>query len=45
MPVLEVRASDAGVEQFVGAHMYRLPKCVQRDDELQEFVQDKLLKR
>lgn len=23
--------------------MYRLPKCVQRDDELQVFVQDKVV--
>ena len=43
MPMLEVRASDADVEQFVGAQTYRLPKCVQRDDELQGFVQDKIV--
>lgn len=27
----------------MGAQMYRLPKCVQRDDELQVFVQDKVV--
>lgn len=43
IPMLEVRASDADVGQFVGAQMYRLPKCVQRDDELQGFVQDKIV--
>jgi len=43
MSMLEVRASDADVEQFVGAQMYRLPKCVQRDDEPQGFVQDKIV--
>jgi hypothetical protein len=43
MPMLEVRASDADVEQFMGAQMYRPPKCVQRDDERQGFVQDKIV--
>ena len=34
MPMLEVRASDADVEQFVEAQMYRPPKCVQRHSDL-----------
>jgi len=43
MPRLEIRASDADVERFVMGQMYRLPKCVQRDNELQRFVQDKIV--
>ena len=43
MPRLEVRASDADVKQFVMGQIYRLPKCVQRDNELQRFVQDKIV--
>jgi hypothetical protein len=39
---LEVRASDADVKRFVMGQMYRLPKCVQRDDELRRVVQDKI---
>lgn len=41
-PRLEVRASNADVKRFVAGQMYRLPKCVQRDDELQGFVQDRI---
>ena len=40
---LEVRASDADVKRFVIGQMYRLPKCVQRDNELQKVVQDKIV--
>jgi NACHT domain len=40
---LEVRASDADVKQFVMGQMFRLPKCVQRDKELQRVVQDKIV--
>ena len=40
---LEVRASDADVKRFVAGQMDRLPKCIQRDDKLQGFVQDKIV--
>lgn len=43
MPRLEVRVSDADVKHFVAGQMDRLPKCVQRDDELQDLVQDKIV--
>ncbi|KAI9782990.1 MAG: hypothetical protein M1816_001650 [Peltula sp. TS41687] len=39
---LEVRARDADVKRFVAGQMDRLPKCIQRDDKLQDFVQDKI---
>jgi hypothetical protein len=32
MPILEIRASDADVQQFVAGQIYRLPKCIQRDN-------------
>lgn len=34
-PVLEIQASDADVKRFVAGQMHELPKCVQRDSELQ----------
>lgn len=40
---LEVRASDGDVKQFVAGQIYRLPKCVQRDETLQDMVQDKVV--
>ncbi|RYP13640.1 hypothetical protein DL767_010650 [Monosporascus sp. MG133] len=43
MPTLEVRASGTDVKRFVLGQIYRLPKCVQRDDELQGFAQDKIV--
>ncbi|RYO96288.1 hypothetical protein DL765_011625 [Monosporascus sp. GIB2] len=43
MPTLKVRASGADVKRFVLGQVYRLPKCVQRDDELQGFAQDKIV--
>jgi ankyrin repeat protein len=39
---LEVRANDADVKRFVMGQISRLPKCVQRDKELQRIVQDKI---
>jgi hypothetical protein len=42
-PTLEVRASDLDVKLFVRGQIYRLPKCVQRDIELQNFVEDKIV--
>jgi Cdc6-like AAA superfamily ATPase len=38
--MLEVRADDSDVKHFVAGQMYRLPRCVQRDDKLQEAIQD-----
>ena len=38
-PLLEVRANDYDVKQFVAGQMYRLPTCVQRDSELQKTIQ------
>jgi hypothetical protein len=43
VPRLEVQASDADVKRFVMGQMDRLPKCVQRDNELQKVVQDKIV--
>jgi hypothetical protein len=43
MPILEIRASDADVKQFVAGQIYRLPKCIQRDNKLQGSVQDKIV--
>ena len=43
-PMLEVRASESDVRHFVVGQIYRLPKCIQRDDELQAFVQEKIVK-
>lgn len=43
MPQLEVRASNADVKRYVVGQIDRLPKCVQRDDDLQEFVQNKIV--
>jgi Cdc6-like AAA superfamily ATPase len=42
MPWLEVRADDADVKRFVVGQTKRLPKCVQRDDTLQEIVHNKI---
>jgi hypothetical protein len=39
-PLLEVRANDLDVKQFVAGQMSRLPTCVQRDVELQETIQN-----
>lgn len=40
---LEVRAHDTDVGQFVVAQIYRLPKCIQRNDELRCLVQEKIV--
>ena len=42
-PMLEIRASDADVTQFIAGHIHRLPKCVQRDPELQAEIQDRIV--
>jgi hypothetical protein len=41
-PRLEVRATAADVRRFVAGKIYELPKCIQRDKELRELVQDKI---
>ncbi len=41
-PVLRVRASASDVKRFVAGQIYRLPRCVQRDDGLQKAVQDEI---
>lgn len=40
---LEVRANEADIKRFVTGQMYQLPKCVQRDSQLQVMVQEKLV--
>jgi hypothetical protein len=42
-PTLEVQASGADVKRFVQGQIYRLPKCVQRDIELQRSIEDKII--
>jgi len=42
-PMLEIRASDADVRQFVAGQMHRLPKLIQRDPELQIKTQDEIV--
>ncbi|KAL8756771.1 MAG: hypothetical protein Q9184_004385, partial [Pyrenodesmia sp. 2 TL-2023] len=41
-PMLEIRASDFDVKRFIGGQIHRLPRCVQRDNELQETIQDRI---
>lgn len=43
MPMVEVRASDADVKRFVAGQIYRLPRCIRRDHELQSFVEGKIV--
>jgi hypothetical protein len=43
-PILEVRASEEDVKQFVAGQLPRLPKCIQRDVELMLTVQSKVVK-
>jgi len=42
-PILEVRASEEDVERFVAGQMPRLPKCIQRDEDLKQDVQNKIV--
>ncbi|OBT56261.1 hypothetical protein VE04_05107, partial [Pseudogymnoascus sp. 24MN13] len=42
-PMLKIWASDADVTRFVAGHIRRLPKCVQRDPELQAEIQDRIV--
>jgi AAA domain len=41
--MLEIRASDADVKQFVAGQMNRLPHCVQRNIDLQVEIQDRIV--
>jgi hypothetical protein len=43
LPQLEVRADDMDVKRYVAGQTDRLPRCVQRDDNLQELVQNKIV--
>lgn len=40
---LEIRASDGDVKRFVAGQTYRLPKCIQRDDTLQDMMQERVV--
>jgi hypothetical protein len=42
-PVLEVRAREEDVKQFVAGQILRLPNCIKRDDELVRMVQSKIV--
>jgi Cdc6-like AAA superfamily ATPase len=41
--MIEVRASDEDVKQFVAGQIYRLPNCIRRESALQELVQNKIV--
>jgi hypothetical protein len=41
---LEVLASEEDVQRFVAGQMYRLPRCIQRNDMLQSMVKDQIVK-
>lgn len=40
---LEIRASPVDVKRYVRGQIHRLTRCVQRDEELQEEVEDKIV--
>jgi hypothetical protein len=40
---LEVRATEEDVKRYVGGQLHRLARCVQRDPELQNLVQSKIV--
>jgi hypothetical protein len=42
-PILEVRANEEDVKQFVVGQIPRLPKCIKRDNELSLMVQSKIV--
>jgi Cdc6-like AAA superfamily ATPase len=42
-PILEVRASEEDVRCFVAGQIPRLPNCIQRDVELKQAVQNKIV--
>ncbi|KAL8991285.1 MAG: hypothetical protein Q9169_007902 [Polycauliona sp. 2 TL-2023] len=39
---LEIRADESDVKRFIGVQLHRLPKCVQRDNELQQTIREKI---
>jgi hypothetical protein len=41
--VLEVRASEEDVRRFIAGQVSRLPKCIQRDEQLKHAVQSKII--
>jgi hypothetical protein len=43
MPLLEIRASDADVREFVAGQTSLMPKCVQQSHDLQIFLQDRIV--
>jgi hypothetical protein len=42
-PTLEVRASEEDVRRFVTGQIPCLPNCIQRDEELKQAVQNKII--
>jgi hypothetical protein len=42
-PILEIRASDTDVKRFVRGQIARLPSCIQRDNQLQGTLEDKIV--
>ncbi|KFY39666.1 hypothetical protein V495_05813 [Pseudogymnoascus sp. VKM F-4514 (FW-929)] len=42
-PMLEIRANEADVRRYVAGQLCRLPKCVQRDPELQAEIQQGII--
>ncbi|KAH0563336.1 hypothetical protein GP486_002098 [Trichoglossum hirsutum] len=40
---LEVRASNEDVKRFVTDQIYQLPRCIRRDNELQNLMKDKII--
>jgi hypothetical protein len=41
-PTLPIRATEADVRCFLDGEVHRLPRCVQRDTELQDLVKAKV---
>lgn len=41
-PTLPIRATEADVRRFLDGEVHRLPRCVQRDTELQDLVKAKV---
>ncbi|KAH7382754.1 ankyrin repeat-containing domain protein [Phaeosphaeria sp. MPI-PUGE-AT-0046c] len=42
-PRVEIRAHDEDVKLFLAGELHRLPRCIQRDAQLQQLVQDKIV--
>jgi hypothetical protein len=41
-PRIEIRAHDGDIRSFIAGQLFRLPRCVQRDSELQGMIQEKI---